>query len=58
VDDDRRQLIDDLLQALDTRHVVDGTRLIELMRTEQNLLDSLTVVRRLIDSIVRNAGLG
>jgi mevalonate kinase len=58
VDDDRRQLINDLLQALDTRQVVEGTRLIELMRMEQNLLDSLALVRRLIDSLVRNAGLG
>lgn len=52
---DRKELIDDLIVALEQRHPVEGGRLLELMRAEQNLLDVLAVVRREIDLIVRGA---
>ncbi|MFL5954807.1 MAG: hypothetical protein ACJ76I_11945 [Gaiellaceae bacterium] len=52
---ERKELIEDLVGALEQRHSVDGGRLLELMRAEQNLLDTLAVVRREIDLIVRGA---
>lgn len=52
---ERRELIDELLAALDERHAGDGGRLLDLMRAEQNILDALAVIRREIDVIVRGA---
>jgi hypothetical protein len=52
---ERRELIDELLVALEERSAGDGGRLLELMRAEQNIVDALTVIRREIDIIVRGA---
>jgi hypothetical protein len=52
---ERRELIDDLLKALDERHAGEGAQLLDLMRAEQNLVDTLAVIRKLIDVIVRTA---
>jgi hypothetical protein len=50
---ERQELIDDLLNALDQRHVGEGGRLLDLMRAEQNLVDALGAIRREIDLIIR-----
>lgn len=53
--EERTQLVDELIHALDRRHAVDGSRLLELMRAEQALVESLSVIRREIAAIVRGA---
>lgn len=54
--DERKELIEELLGALDERHAAEGGQLLELMRAEQNLKDALAVIRRAIDLIVRAIG--
>lgn len=50
---ERQELVDDLVEALARRGAPEGTRLLDLMRAEQGLVDALTVVRRQIAAIVR-----
>jgi mevalonate kinase len=54
--EERKELIAELLQALDERPVGVGGHLLELMRAEQNLVDALGVIRHTIDLIVRTTG--
>lgn len=55
---ERRELVEDLLEALTRRGAGEGTRLLDLMRVEQNLVDALETIRRQIDDIVRSARAG
>lgn len=51
---EREQLAAAIVEALEERATVDGTRLLELVRAEQNLSDALAVIRREIDFIIRS----
>jgi hypothetical protein len=48
-------LVQALLKALEKRGHVDGSRLLDLMRTERYLTESLRVVRREIAAVVDRA---
>ena len=52
---ERQDLVDALLEGLAARGAPEGTRLLDLMRVEQNLVDALAVIRREIDSIIRSS---
>lgn len=49
---ERQELVDEIVQRLDRRRVGAGVELLDLMRTEQGLMDALKVVRRQINAIV------
>jgi hypothetical protein len=52
---ERDELIRDLMDALERRSVPDATWLLDLLRVERTLMDSLAIVRREIDAIIRSA---
>lgn len=47
------ELVAQLLAALEERGAPDAIALADLLRLEQHLADSLGIVRRLIDALVR-----
>jgi hypothetical protein len=49
-------LVAQLLAALEERGAPDAVALADLLRLEQHLADSLGIVRRLVDAIVRREG--
>jgi hypothetical protein len=51
---EREELVEALVDELARRRTPDATRLLELMRIERSLSDSLAVIRREIDLIVRS----
>lgn len=53
--DETHELIEALVQALERRGHVDGTRLLDLMRMERYLQESLRIVRKEISTIVERA---
>lgn len=53
--DEIHDLVDALLGALERRGHVDGGRLLDLMRTERYLQESLRVIRREIAAIIEHA---
>lgn len=50
---DNQELVGQLLAALEERGAPDAISLADLLRLEQHLADSLQIVRRLADAIVR-----
>jgi hypothetical protein len=52
---ERCELVADLLDGLERRGAVDGSAAVDLMRLEQNLAGSLSIVRRLVEAHVRAA---
>lgn len=51
--DQLNDLVGQLLAALEERGAPDAVALADLLRLEQHLADSLGIVRRLVDAIVR-----
>jgi mevalonate kinase len=54
--DQLNDLVAQLLAALEERGAPDAVALADLLRLEQHLADSLGIVRRLVDAIVRREG--
>jgi hypothetical protein len=54
-DQERGQLVQAVVDQFEARGAVQGVALLDLMRVEQNLQDSLNAVRRMIDAHVRAA---
>lgn len=54
--DQLNDLVAQLLAALEERGAPDAVALADLLRLEQHLADSLRIVRRLVDAIVRREG--
>jgi hypothetical protein len=54
--DQLNDLVVQLLAALEERGAPDAVALADLLRLEQHLADSLGIVRRLVDAIVRREG--
>lgn len=54
--DQFNDLVAQLLAGLEERGAPDAVALADLLRLEQHLADSLRIVRRLVDAIVRREG--
>lgn len=52
---DPEQLVERIADALAARGAADGSRLLDLMRTEQNLIDALSTIRREIRLVVQRS---
>lgn len=52
---DPDQLVERIADALAARGAADGSRLLDLMRVEQNLVDALATIRREIRLVVQRS---